>query len=599
VRHLKPKQPSEQQKPKQTQTATPPGRHTGRAPGEYAAAGHTARGRVPLPASASARIPVPAVAGTVPDPTGHPAATPPGTHPVGTPAVPAAARAGAAHGRPRTGARRHRGAGRVRGHHHAIVVGSGFGGAVAALRLGRAGVDTLVLERGRHWPVAPAVPIFGTVSRPTNTMFWFRDTLRHPLLPPLPVRPGPGLLEVAEEDGLDIYCAAAVGGGSVAYTGVTVAPPRRWFESLYPAGLAYREFESRWFPLARTMLGASPLPGDLYEAKPFTHARRWDRQMARAGFPTVPLDSVFDWDVIRAELAGRAPADATLGNSDFGCGNGAKKDLTRTYLPAALATGHVRIAALHEVRSVARRADGRFALEVRRLGPDGSVRDTTEHTCRLLFVAAGTLNTNRLLVAARDRDTLPGLPDTLGTGFGDNGDRFPMRTAPLDLHGIAQAAPSASGRLIAGRFELPLVAESWAVPGENGSPFQLTFTMTVDHDQRGTFRHDPATGRVRLTGWAGQSDAAARCARAYNRLLAEAEPGTEALPLPDHPAAGHPVGGCVIGRSTDLEGRVTGVPGLYVLDGSLLPGSVGGANPSLTITALAERAMSRIVAAGA
>jgi cholesterol oxidase len=53
-----------------------------------------------------------------------------------------------------------------------------------------------------------------------------------------------------------------------------------------------------------------------------------------------------------------------------------------------------------------------------------------------------------------------------------------------------------------------------------------------------------------------------------------------------------------IGQATDLYGRVNGYRGLYVLDGSLLPGNVGGANPSLTIAALAERAMDDIVATG-
>ncbi|MGK5642629.1 NAD(P)-binding protein, partial [Streptomyces sp. URMC 126] len=88
----------------------------------------------------------------------------------------------------------------------ALVIGSGFGGAVAALRLGRAGVDTLVLERGRDWPVFPARSLFGSVDGVTDTMFWFRRTARYPGLLPVPVRPGPGVLEVAEEPGLDVWC---------------------------------------------------------------------------------------------------------------------------------------------------------------------------------------------------------------------------------------------------------------------------------------------------------------------------------------------------------------------------------------------------------
>ncbi|EMF00947.1 GMC family oxidoreductase [Streptomyces mobaraensis NBRC 13819 = DSM 40847] len=478
----------------------------------------------------------------------------------------------------------------------ALVIGSGFGGAVAALRLGQAGMDTAVLERGREWPVAPARPVFGSVNGVTDTMFWFRRTARYPGLLPVPVRPGPGVLEVAEEPGLDIWCGAGVGGGSLVYTGVTVAPPRRCFERLYPSGLRYEEFARVWFPRARAMLGASPMPRDVYASGPFLHSRVWDRQVTRAGFRPEPLDSTFDWRVVRGELAHRVPLSATAGDSDFGCGNGAKKTLTRTYLPAALATGHVQLRPLHEVRSVGRRRDGRFRLEVRRLTPGGAVLGTEEFTCDLLFVAAGTLNTNRLLVAARDRGALPDLPAAVGEGFGDNGDQVTLRSQPLVQHGATQGSPCASGVFVPDGCGLPLRAESWVLPGFHGLPAVVTLSMTADGDHRGAFRSDPRTGRVRLTGWGDGSAAAARAALAFSRRVIAANPGTLPLTVPLPPYTAHPVGGCAIGRVTDPEGRVRGVPGLYVVDGSLLPGTVGGANPSLTITALAERALAGIVA---
>lgn len=56
----------------------------------------------------------------------------------------------------------------------------------------------------------------------------------------------------------------------------------------------------------------------------------------------------------------------------------------------------------------------------------------------------------------------------------------------------------------------------------------------------------------------------------------------------------HPLGGCVLGEATDDHGRVKGHKGLYVVDGSLVPGSLG-VNPFVTITALAERNMERIL----
>ncbi|MGK5543557.1 GMC oxidoreductase [Streptomyces sp. URMC 127] len=487
-----------------------------------------------------------------------------------------------------------------RTHFRALVIGSGFGGSVAALRLGRAGVDTLVVERGREWPTLPRRPLFGSSTRITDTMFWFRRTTRWPGMLPVPVTPAPGVMELSEEPHLDIACGAAVGGGSVVYTGVTVAPPKRYFERLYPSGLSYEELSTQWYPTVRTMLRTSPMPRDVYASAPFTHSRLWDRQMANARMTTRPVDSAFDWDVVRRELAHTVQPSATIGESDFGCGNGAKRDLTRTYLPAALATGHVQLRALHEVRSVGRGRNGTYSVVVRRLGEDGTALGLTEYTCDMLFVAAGTLNTNRLLVAAREEGRLPDLPDSLGTGFGDNGDQANLRSQPLEPIGPVQGAPCASTAFLPSEFGLPLRVENWLLSGFASLPATATFAVTVDTDHRGTFRYDPSRRRVVLADWSREkSAAAARAVLAYSNRVIEANPGSLPVTLNNlYPFTGHPLGGCVIGRSTDLEGRVKGCKGLYVVDGSLLPGNAGGANPSFTIAALAERALARIVAAG-
>ncbi|MGK5732114.1 GMC oxidoreductase [Streptomyces sp. URMC 124] len=487
-----------------------------------------------------------------------------------------------------------------RTHFRALVIGSGFGGSVTALRLGRAGVDTLVLERGREWPTLPARPLFGSSTRITDTMFWFRHLTRWPTMLPVPIRPGPGVVEVSQERHLDIACGAAVGGGSVVYTGVTVAPPRRYFERLYPPGLPYDELARTWYPAVRAMLGAAPMPRDVYDSAPFTHSRLWDRQLANARMRTRPVDSTFDWEVIRRELAHTIQPSATIGESDFGCGNGAKRDLTRTYLPAALATGRVQLRALHEVRSVGRRRDGTYSAVVRRLDEHGADLGTTEYTCDMLFLAAGTLNTNRLLVAAREEGRLPDLPDTVGTGFGDNGDQANLRSQPLEPIGPVQGAPCASTAFLPTGFGLPLRVENWVLSGSASLPATATFALTVDTDHRGTFRYDPASRRVVLADWTREkSAAAARATLAFSTRVIEANPGSLPVTVNNlYPFTGHPVGGCVIGRSTDLYGRVKGCKGLYVMDGSLLPGNVGGANPSLTIAAIAERAVAGIIAAG-
>ncbi|WP_369694866.1 GMC oxidoreductase [Janibacter sp. CX7] len=76
--------------------------------------------------------------------------------------------------------------------------------------------------------------------------------------------------------------------------------------------------------------------------------------------------------------------------------------------------------------------------------------------------------------------------------------------------------------------------------------------------------------------------------------------GVPVLGVPDVGTSftAHPLGGAVIGRASDAYGRIKGHPGLYVMDGAGIPGSTGTANPSLTITALAERNIAKIIADG-
>lgn len=481
----------------------------------------------------------------------------------------------------------------------AIVIGSGFGGAVAALRLGQAGVDTLLLERGREWPIPSATDIvIGNQDHPNNRMFWMRAVSDWPATPPTPMVPAPGVMEVANEPNLDIACAAAVGGGSIVYTGVTLAPPRTYFERLYP-GLSRDEFDQVWYPKVRAMLGASPMPADIYASAPFTHSRVWDQHVRHAGYGTYPLDSTFDWDVIRRELAGSVRPSAIAGETDFGCGDGAKRSLTRTYLPAALATGRVALRALTEVTALGR--DGTsYTVATRTRDTNGAVLGTQTYTCARLFVCAGTLNTNRLLVAARDTGALPALPAEVGTGFGDNGDQYNLYAYTGYPAGPSQAAPCASGVFHDSEFGIPMMTESWQLFGAKGLPVIHTFSVTADFANRGTFAYDRPTKRVYLADWSRSKSEPSRAAgAAFTQKLIDTNPGLVPYDLTwPFTLTAHPLGGVALGRATDLYGRVKGYRGLYVLDGSLIPGTVGGANPSLSIAALAERCVATILREG-
>ncbi|MFD0690536.1 GMC oxidoreductase [Actinomadura fibrosa] len=478
----------------------------------------------------------------------------------------------------------------------AIVVGSGFGGSVSALRLGQAGVDTLVLERGQEWPTDPHKAVFGSQLNYSEKMFWFRTYADWPVVLPFPMVPYAGVMEVSNEAGLNIGCGAGLGGGSLVYTCATVAPPRKYYEKLFPPQIPFDEMTSRWYPKVQAMLRPSFMPDDIYGSRPFTHSRVWDQHVAKAGYRPEKLMSTFNWDVLRQELAGTVRPSAIAGETDFGCSDGAKNSLTVNYIPAAKATGKVQFQTMSEVRSIRRGADGRYRLEVRHLDPWGKTLDTVEYVCEMLFLCAGTLNTNRLLVAARDTGALPDLDASVGTGFGDNGDQY-TGYSYVDEAGPSQGAASASTVFIDGEFELPIRVESWQLLQAQGLPVLQTLVMTADLENRGTFGYDRLTGKVRLSDWTGKASAAAKSASDWSAKVMHANP--EAVPVNvTWPATltAHPLGGCALGRSSDLYGRVKGYPGLYVLDGAMVPGSIGGANPSFTIAALAERCVADIIA---
>ncbi|MBW8483166.1 GMC oxidoreductase [Actinomadura parmotrematis] len=482
----------------------------------------------------------------------------------------------------------------------AIVIGSGFGGAVAALRLGQAGVDTLVVERGREWPIPNDRDLVtGNQDHPVSQMFWMRRITDWPAVVPTLLSPVAGIMELSSEANLNIACGAGVGGGSLVYTGVTVPPPRKYFERLYPR-LSWEEFDTVWFPKVRAMLGASTMPDDIYNSAPFTHSRVWDAHMSKVGYSPELLPSTFDWDVIHKELAGTVRPSAIAGETDFGCSDGAKKSLTRNYLPAALATGKVQLRSLTEVVALGRTPAGRYTVDVRHLTPDGKATGTESYVCDRLFVCAGTLNTNRLLVAARETGTLPDLPADIGSGFGDNGDQFNLY-AYTDLPaGPSQGSPCRSGTFHDTEFDVPMRAESWQLLGAHGLPVIHTLSMTADFDNRGTFAYDKLTRKVKLADWTREkSKPSENAGSALNQKVVNGVPGVVPYSLTwPFTLTAHPLGGVALDRSTDLFGRVKGNKGLYVLDGSLIPGTVGGANPSLSITAIAERAMAAIVREG-
>ncbi|MEE2033936.1 GMC oxidoreductase [Rhodococcus chondri] len=487
-------------------------------------------------------------------------------------------------------------------HSEVIVVGSGFGASAAALRLAEAGSRVTVLERGFRWPRDPRREIFTTDLLADGRGYYHRTDFTGPTGLPVVCDDFAGVLDVVDYPNMSVWRGAAVGGGSVVFTGVMIAPERRFFEQVFGDRLSYAEMESSWYPKVRSMLRLDPMPDDIYHAAEFTHSRRWDDDARAAGYTPHRIDGIWDWDVVHAELAGAVRRSAVAGESNLGNSNGAKFDLTQNYIPAAEATGRALVCHAHKVLSVGQERDGRYRVDVQVVDPTGAVLRTDTLTCDRLVLGAGSIGTTELLVKARHTGSLPDLNEHVGRGWGTNGDAVLVRSVALTGgFGGDQGAPSAS-RIVDDVSGMPVSLENWFVAGTAKDVGMLaSLGMTLD-PARADVVYDAAADRAVVNWPAGGERASVDALRTVHNAMARAG-GTIAgvPPMAEDVNASftaHPLGGVVLGEATDGYGRVHGHPGLYVVDGALIPGSTGTANPSLTIAALAERNIAQIIASG-
>jgi cholesterol oxidase len=133
-------------------------------------------------------------------------------------------------------------------------------------------------------------------------------------------------------------------------------------------------------------------------------------------------------------------------------------------------------------------------------------------------------------------------------------------------------------------------------------PVSLMSTALSLVPERGAIRYDASLGDVTIDWAADGNQRAANAALAIAARLNAANPGSSTFTQPVLGPGGlssgltyHPLGGAVIGQTTDPYGRVKGEGNLYIMDGALLPGSCACVNPSFTIAALAERNIDRII----
>ncbi|MEU7721809.1 GMC oxidoreductase [Streptomyces tibetensis] len=467
-----------------------------------------------------------------------------------------------------------------------LIIGSGYAGSVAALRLAQAGLDSVVLERGRRWPITAQGGTFATPAAPDGRASWLNSWSPF-VSQQLDVYPG--VLEAVQADGVIALAGAGVGGGSLVNNAVMLKPSKAAFNRAFGTHIDFDEMSEQWYARARSLIGPAPMPDDVYKSTHYTAARSFTAETTAAGLAPFRADMAVDWQTVREEQAGTREASLIIARSIWGANSGAKRSVDRTILAAAEATGRVSVRTLTRVVDVVPSA-GRYLVRCERIDDTGAVVARPEYNAEHVFFAAGSLGTSRLLVRARDRGSLPALRASVGRGWGTNSDRQTVRVG-MPWNNPTQGGPSG---IVAQDLDNPyepvtMINFPWPRPPADGTGALGALAMTTCSAD-GYFSYDASTDAVSLT-WPSSGAAAVRATQAVTATVDRinaANPGTSTLRL-NADTTSHSLGGVVLGQACRPDGRLYGYNNLYVIDSSLIPGTMATVPPALTVTALADR----------
>ncbi|MER5888382.1 GMC family oxidoreductase [Streptomyces sp. NPDC001941] len=525
-----------------------------------------------------------------------------------------------------------------------LVVGSGFGGSVSALRLTEKGYRVGVLEAGRR---------FTRATLPRNS--W--DVKNYLWAPALGLY---GIQRVHLLGNVMVLAGAGVGGGSLNYANTLYVPPKAFFEDPQWAGVTdWQEELAPYYDQAKRMLGVrlnpTMTPSDV-------HLKATAQAMGVGDtFHLAPVGVFFgdgeDADGTSRTRPGKEVADPYFGGAGpsrractecgecmTGCRHGAKNTLNENYLYLAEKAGAV----VHPMTTVTSVRDTGAGFEVVTVPTDRRKAAPRVLRARNVVVAAGTYGTQTLLHRMRDEGVLPRLSDRLGHLTRTNSEAL-VGSQTTDRryrhkHGAAKAEfwkgvaitssihPDASTHIEPVRYgkgsnamgalsvlQVPYgvnrvrswlgnVARHPTLAVRSLSNYRwsertiIGLVMQSLDNSLTTYRKQDGIGKGLLTARQGhgapnpkQIEAGTRAA---SLLAAEINgfAGSNVGELMGTPLTAHFLGGCVIGDSAetgviDPYHRAYGHPGLSVVDGSAVSANLG-VNPSLTITAQAERAMS-------
>ena len=520
-----------------------------------------------------------------------------------------------------------------------LIIGSGFGGSVSALRLTEKGYKVGVLEAGRRF----------ADHEFAKTSWRLREFLWAPRLGCY------GIQRIHLLRNVMILAGAGVGGGSLNYANTLYVPPDPFFND--PQWKNITDWRAELMPhydQAQRMLGVVKNPT-------FTDADRIMKEVADEmgvgdTFTPTPVGVFFGPDgektpgktVPDPYFGGVGPARTgciECGECMTGCRHGAKNTLVKNYLGLAERAG-AKVFPMTTVTGFEQRSDGLWEIHTVRTGR-WARKDTRTFTARQLILSAGTWGTQKLLFKMRDNGKLPKLSDKLGVLTRTNSESIVgagrLEARPdLDLtHGVAitsslhpppdtHVEPCRYGK---GSNAMGLLQTLMTDgPGPQGSdvPRWKQLFINAEQDPRGmlrmlsprrwsertmislvmqhldnsitTYTKKTALGVRRMTSKQGHGEPNPTWIPVGNevtRRIAEKIDGVAGGTwgeLFNIPLTAHFLGGAAIGDSPEHGviapyQRVYGYPTLHVMDGAAISANLG-VNPSLSITAQAERATS-------
>lgn len=477
-----------------------------------------------------------------------------------------------------------------------LIVGTGYGASVAALRMAESGKKCLMLEMGMDWDAMGVS--FSPMLNPTKESTWLKNTSVFPFLNYAIFEKYTGALDRIDQNNISLYQGRGVGGGSLVNGGIAITPLRSYFEEIFP-DLDADAFYNTYFPRANQGLGVNICPEDFHATAPcYQYSRVGEAEAQNAGYETERIGSVYDFDYMKDEQAGLVPKSALAAEGLSGNNHG-KKDLRRTYIQQALDTGNVTILGLHRADQIVQLPDGGYKVLVTQINTKGEAVAAKNYITSKLFLGAGSLGTTKLLLKSKTKGTLPNVDQYVGQNWGNNGNATAFRALVPQNLGTEHSTMAATAinnwtpdleAFVAEVAPIPLCIDVKIA----------AYIMVNKVNEKGSISYDENSDEI-FVDWDPQANIHIR--NNAKRLLQDMCTHNGGIPalIPDFPEgvnstqSYHLLGGVVINEATDSKGRLNGHEGLYVLDSSLVPGQIG-VNPFVTITALAEYCIEDIIA---